>query len=143
MTSLQKPGSPEELVLKHYGVKGMKWGIQGSNPDDTQNARYSVSERTEDRETFGNRGEKRINRRINKGKTRKQAVRKEKVRQLTKAFVVMGSAAAYLAIKVHGPAIASSISARAETNRGRDAALSIMTPLVPKKRHGAYNITTM
>ena len=32
MTYLQKPGSPQEVLdeLTHHGIKGMKWGVRGS-----------------------------------------------------------------------------------------------------------------
>lgn len=33
--SLDKPGTPEELVLQHHGVKGMHWGIQKENITST------------------------------------------------------------------------------------------------------------
>lgn len=30
MISVDKPGSPEELTLEHYGKQGMKWGVRNT-----------------------------------------------------------------------------------------------------------------
>lgn len=52
--------------LKHYGVKGMKWGVR---KDRAKNPNYTEQQRKRDRQIYGRYGESRINRRMNKGDT--------------------------------------------------------------------------
>ena len=35
----QKPGSPEEVYLEHFGVKGQKWGVRRTQRKERQAAR--------------------------------------------------------------------------------------------------------
>lgn len=72
--------------LYHYGVKGMKWGVRKSrySPSNrirtrirntqTPNPRYSKQLRTQD-SVYGKRNVKRINRKMNEGKSHKRAQR--------------------------------------------------------------------
>ena len=47
--------------LMHYGVKGMKWGVQKINAD------YTPKQRDRDKALYGRGGVRRINRHLNKG----------------------------------------------------------------------------
>lgn len=51
--------------LYHHGVKGMKWGVRKKN--DSYNKNYTDKQRKRDRAFYGERGEKRINRKLNEG----------------------------------------------------------------------------
>lgn len=54
--------------LYHYGVKGMKWGIRRKRESkNTHNKGYSDKQRKNDRALYGNRSEKRINKKLNEG----------------------------------------------------------------------------
>lgn len=52
--------------LAHYGVKGMKWGVRRKSRN-TYNKNYTERQRKQDRAVYGNRAERRINRRMNEG----------------------------------------------------------------------------
>ncbi|WP_218969596.1 hypothetical protein, partial [Streptomyces sp. JV178] len=101
--------------LAHYGVKGMKWGVRRAERD-APNSRYSSVNRAKDRKTHGDKGVKRINRRLNKGQTLKKARARETTR---KTALVTGAAATAAALKVAGPVLMQSIAVRAERNRAR------------------------
>lgn len=55
----------DEGSLAHYGVKGMKWGVRRKR--DEYNKSYTDKQRKNDRAMYGNRAEKRINRKLNEG----------------------------------------------------------------------------
>lgn len=95
--------------LAHYGVLGMRWGVRKSR--NAPNPDYNSNQRKRDRQVYGRRGERRINRALNRGdsisvargdeKTRRDRVmgRNKYVRQVGKvAGVVGGVALANLAV---------------------------------------------
>lgn len=117
--------------LAHYGVKGMKWGVRKNRYKgvrtrlkkeakadkdkwrsmsrserrkyrDTPNARYSKQNREINTNVFGEKASKRINRRMNKGATYKNAYFRETGRQIAKATILgsLGSAATTAAVGV-------------------------------------------
>ena len=51
--------------LFHYGVKGMKWGVRRKGNEHNKN--YTDKQRKNDRAMYGDRAEKRINRKLNEG----------------------------------------------------------------------------
>lgn len=62
--------------LYHFGIKGQKWGVRRyQNKDGTLtpagkkrvNKDYTAKQRKQDRAFYGNRGEKRINKKLNEG----------------------------------------------------------------------------
>lgn len=53
--------------LMHYGVLGMKWGQHRARNKNAHNKNYSDTQRKNDRALYGQRGEKRINKRLNEG----------------------------------------------------------------------------
>ncbi len=92
--------------LAHYGVKGMKWGVRKKR-DNSHNKNYSDKQRKSDRAFYGNRGEKRINKKLNEGyglrgarhleverKERKQKIKKtvkKGAKRAGRALVSVGS----------------------------------------------------
>lgn len=87
----------EDSDIVHYGVKGMKWGVRKSeyksmSRKDRRNLRkrknegYSDHQRELDKLRLGGKSVKRINKRMNKGATYKQARRREYVRRFTTSF---------------------------------------------------------
>lgn len=146
MTADDKP-SLDELV--HHGVMGMKWGHHTVH-NDAPNSGYSTEHRALDAQMFGNAGVRRINRRLNAGQSRGQAVRREHSVSLAKqaAIAVPLTAAALLAL--HGNSLAADVLKRAETNRGRAAAAQVLGISskangvdYAKRTKGAYKITTL
>jgi len=149
--------------LVHYGVKGMKWGVHKSQPD---NAGYSSSQRAADRRKLGRGAVKRINKRMNEGaplaKARKQEHKRRARRDLAIAGAALGiryneqirtaaKVAGTLAQMGLGVAV-QSIAKRAETNRGRAAMAearglprqaSSGPSYSKQKRNGVYNITNL
>jgi hypothetical protein len=115
-------GSPSPGELAHYGVKGMKWGVRRAALNKASKD-YTPGMRDIDKHAFGERGVKRINRRMNKGQTRKQALGREAVRATSKHLLVSaGTLAAMAALGKHGDDIAGGLSKLGETSRGKAAA---------------------
>lgn len=138
-------------ALAHYGVKGMKWGVRKKEaPNDEPNPRYSSSLRSRDRSSFGKKGVRNINRKLNQGVSRKEAVQAERWRmRRNTALIAVGYLAAATVLN-NRDVLAYSISSRAETNRGRAAAANVFGLPAPgadggirraRSRRGAYQVT--
>lgn len=68
----------EDDELQHYGVPGMKWGVRRNN---SRNPDYSNNQRRRDRQIYGRGGERRINRKLNRGDNISLARGDEKTRR--------------------------------------------------------------
>lgn len=103
-----------EDFLAHYGVLGMKWGKRKRNPN------YSDQQVKRDKQIYGARGVKRINKNLNKGdqistargaeKTRRDRVmgKNKYVRQVGKlAGGVVSGGIGFLAMRGIGAAVSS------------------------------------
>jgi len=99
---VEEPG-PSQLL--HYGVKGMQWGVRKAHPT------YHPTQQHADREKFGKRGVKRINKRLNRGKTHERASQIERRNQIIKRSVriTAGSVIAAQALHVIGSAVVGGI----------------------------------
>lgn len=71
--------------LYHFGVKGMKWGVRRYQ-NEPKNKHYTKKDRYYDERIYGRRGVERINHYMNKGKTYKQAARREMGGQIAKGL---------------------------------------------------------
>lgn len=78
--------------LYHYGIKGMRWGIRNKRNKATKPSKkksiYKKINREADKATFGKRGVKHIEKRMNKGRSHKSAVASEIVRKVASNTVV-------------------------------------------------------
>lgn len=84
-----------DSFLQHYGVKGMKWGVSRKSSGLNSRAKGNTDRMVaEDKARFGRRGSKRINKNMNKGKTRAQAQKKEVHRAMVKGAAVVSTYAA-------------------------------------------------
>lgn len=90
--------------LCHYGVKGMKWGIRRKRK--TRNENYSDKQRKNDRALYGDRSEKRINKKLNEGYGLRGArhfeVERKERKEKTKRVAKKGARAAAKAVATIG-----------------------------------------
>lgn len=102
-------GFDASSYLEHYGVKGMKWGIRKASLKvgnaianrnkpkkqlDKRNKNYGSTNYSRDMALYGRGGAERINKRLNKGQTLKQARRREFA---TQVGIGLSAAAIYYA----------------------------------------------
>ena len=89
--------------IYHYGVKGMKWGVRKSEYKSMsrkdrrklrkrKNEDYDDEQRLTDKYTLGGGSVRRINKRMNKGATYKQAKRREYARRFATSFALYSAA---------------------------------------------------
>lgn len=131
--------------LQHHGVKGMHWGVRKA--EQAANPQYTTKMRAEDRRTHGKRAVSRINRRLNEGLTREQALERERERDALQQLAVAGALFVTSVLASHGSTNMSTlITERANNNRTAAAvgiaAKATQTPFVKPSRGGVYNITT-
>lgn len=135
-------------ILVHYGTKGMKWGVRKKTAE-VSNPGYSKDDRDLDRAVYGKGGVRRINSRMNAGKTQKQATRSETIRYVGINSAAIGAGMALKLLVAYGPILSKGISDRAETNRGRNFSavkfgLGQNDDINAKQnRKGVYNVTSM
>lgn len=136
MTYLMK-FDPPIAGIKHYGTKGMKWGVH--NPHHS----YSEGQQQSDRKFFGKSGVRRINKRLHKGKSRRKAVEAEGTRQfITKtATVLVGVTAARITLGVIGPMAISSFVGKSASKAGAKAASNMFANSHGLPRYDAINLT--
>lgn len=95
------PDDPSDIY--HYGVKGMKWGVRKSEYKSIsrkdrkklrkrKNEDYSDHQRDLDKLRLGGGAVRRINKRMNKGATYKQARRREYARRFATTFALANAA---------------------------------------------------
>ncbi|AXQ61249.1 hypothetical protein SEA_LIBERTYBELL_8 [Streptomyces phage LibertyBell] len=145
MTHPSKP--PGELV--HYGVKGMKWGVRRNKQI---NSGYTSYNQKADKKIVGNRGVKRISRRMDKGQNyntaRKSVIRNRAMRRLAvSGALILGPELAKVADMTRG-----SIAQRAQTKRGQAAAAEALglgrkpskgPNYAKRRRDGSYKISSV
>ena len=82
--------------LYHFGVKGMKWGVRRAKMKEQRDRRaelkkpnpnYGKWQRFADRQVYGKRGERRINKRMNKGQSHLRAQATEAGQQVAKGYL--------------------------------------------------------
>ena len=121
--------SDDPSDISHYGVKGMKWGVRKSEYKamsrkdrrklrKRKNEGYDDHQRDLDKLRLGGKSVKRINKRMNKGATYKQAKRREYLRRFTTS-VAAYNVASFLKsnpqIVVYGTALAVGMGSLAVT----------------------------
>ena len=123
MSYLEKPATPEE-ALAHFGVKGMRWGVR-----KRPNSGFSDDQRAAVRAKYGKRGEKRVNKRLNKGKSLEKAIRGERNRRIIvrTAVVLYAAMVGKNLLDRFGPTLASNIAAKAAAKNGARAAADAMS----------------
>jgi hypothetical protein len=146
----------KEEFIEHYGVKGMRWGKR--NP---QHADYTDVQAKRDRQVYGTRGAKRINKSLHEGntisvargdeKTRRDAVmgKNKYVRQGGKiAGAAVGAVGGFLGTRALGQSAASAAGQKVITKlfkeNGPIVTAALNNPIVQgAAAAGAAKIATM
>jgi hypothetical protein len=138
--------------LYHYGVLGMRWGSRKALKNG--HAGYTQYHQKEDFRALGNKGVRRINAHMQKGKTYTEASKSVYSRNM--AVKTLRYTAVMVGLK-YGPQIASTVanvsvkalSKMAASRTGKNAAakmfgLGVSTIIKPTmSRSGSYKITNM
>ena len=147
----QQSNSPRGDIT-HYGVKGMHWGVRKAKSELPVHKNYTARNQRADKETFGPRGVKRINKRMHKGQSYKKALTMEYIHNTAKATIGAGAIAAATILSHNGDLISQHVAVKAQTNRGRaQAAATMGLPRKPtdgptyakKSRGGVHKITSL
>lgn len=130
----EKP-SLEELA--HFGVKGMKWGIR--RVEQPANTNYTTRMRSDDRRDHGKRAVSRINRRMNEGLSREQALEREHIRNENQRLAAAG--AVFVGSMLANHALSRIQLPTPDSTPGIGSTASKVP--YAKSRRGVHNITTM
>lgn len=138
----EKKPSLDELA--HFGVKGMHWGQRKA--EEPAHPNYTKGMRKNDESVHGKAGVRRINERMNRGASRKEAQHSEDVRRATTRLIAIGAAYAVTMLVAEGSMHVSNL-AEANRSAARTAGPAISstsagTPYI-KPRGGAHDITTL
>ena len=132
--------------LAHHGVKGMKWGVRRKR--DEHNKSYTDKQRKNDRAMYGNRAEKRINRKLNEGyglrgarhfeveRKERAEKRKKTARKVRRA--VTGAAITAGSMVVSDMLFNNGMGTRAAVNFGKAAVRTGMN-MVNNMKNARYN----
>lgn len=133
----------ENSHLEHFGVKGMKWGVRRAELNKTNKA-YSSRQRSADKEEYGKRSVKRINRMMNEGKSRAEALAKEDVRAVRKEWIKAGVAITGIMVAKYGAIALAGAYADSFTSRPSYSTAPRTTTINARKpRRGAHKVTTL
>jgi hypothetical protein len=124
-------------VLKHYGVKGMRWGKRKAHLRSTD---YGSRDRLRDTSMYGTRGTKRIEENVKSGTSIKKARRKEFRRQTGQ--VALGAAAIVTLFAAPGVAKVSAASL-VNKRQANAAAFQAAEDLITKYGITAYKTIVM
>lgn len=118
--------------LAHYGVKGMKWGQRRAELS-RKNENYDDNQRNRDKQVYGARGSRRINRNMNKGDSISTARSREKTRRdsvmgKNKYVRQVGKLAGGAAGAVIGNVALTAVGQAASSRVGRDIVTRIAGP---------------
>lgn len=129
--------NPPDSYLKHFGVKGMKWGVRHDNPN------YSSEQRSRDKAVYGRGAVRRINRRMNKGESISAARSREatRINNTRRAAVTAGQIGGIIG-GVGGAILGYKLSGEVLKKYGTN---DPMTDMVIKSvvSMGAYRVTEM
>lgn len=138
----------DEDSLAHYGIKGMKWGVRRKR--DEHDKSYTDKQRKNDRAMYGNRAEKRINRKLNEGyglqgarhfeveRKERSEKRKKTARKVRRA--VTGAAITAGSMVVSDMLFNNGMGTRAAVNFGKTA-VRIGMNMVNNMKNVRYNQT--
>lgn len=134
--SEKKPSLSE---LKHYGVKGMRWGVRKAH--SPVNVDYTDRMRANDRRRHGKRAVERINQRMNQGQSRDKALEREDIRNTRQRLALVGAVYAGTYLARYGAQRIDGV--RPDGSPDAITATLAKVNYVKPNRHGVHKITTM